>query len=236
MSSLREHFERTQAQKKAQRDNRDPRLSAQLPDGVSGVAGDDMPSVLHAKSTATTATTQLEVRFFNDWEQLSNIQSHEAKNAKKAELLPAYIPWIEGTISEGIGAQNDMLLKLMVWCLDTHNLTLATDIAQFALLNNMAMPEPFTRDVATVYAEQMADEGLKNIADIADYANVYAKAVELTSGYDMPDPVRAKLYRAWGNSQRNVHPSDAITAYERALKLDPSVGCKQDLNALKKQA
>lgn len=234
MSSLRDHFERTKAQKNAQLATAGLRTSAviiddPLPPGMANnAAADNTPN--------NADLTKLEVRFFNDWEQLSNIQSHQAKNAKKAELLPDYIPWIEGTISEGVGGQNDMLLKLMVWCLDTHNLTLATDIAQFALLNNMAMPEPFSRDVATVYAEQMADEGLKNITDIADYADVYAKAIELTSGYDMPDPVRAKLYRAWGNSQRNVHPSDAITAYERALKLDPSVGCKQDLNALKKQA
>ncbi len=221
MSSLREHFQKVQAQKQAKRHKKEAQYLTETP-----------PT---GREQTQQPTSQIEVRFFNDWEQLSNIQSHEAKNAKKAELLPGYTSWIDGTIAGGVGTQNDMLLKLMVWALDVHDFVVATKIAEYALLNNMVMPEPFSRSVATIYAEQIADEGLKHIDNIADYADVYEQAVELTNSHDMPDEVRAKLYRAWGNSLKDTYPADAITAYQRAIKLNPKVGCRQDLQNLDKE-
>ncbi len=234
MSSLRDHYERVLAEKQAQAQQKNStQLAPQaITQPITPVAGNDGGGL--ASKFPTPQASQLEIKFFNDWEQLSNIQSHEAKNAKKAELLPTYIPWIEGTIAGGVGTQDDMLLKLMVWCLDTHDFVNATNIAEFALLNDMVMPEPFSRSVATIYAEQMADEGLKNLDNIADYADIYKKAVELTNPHDMPDEVRAKLYRVWGNSVRDTHPADAELAYKRALQLNPKVGCSRDLKDLTK--
>lgn len=50
----------------------------------------------------------------------------------------------------------------------------------------------------------------------------------------MPDPVRAKLYRAYGDVLKADKPTDAITAYEKAIAIYPSdVGCKTDLSKLK---
>ena len=150
--------------------------------------------------------------------------------------MPNYLPWIEGTIAEGVGGQDDMLVKLMVWCLDTHDFKTAIDIAEYALLNDFVMPEPFTRDVATVFVEQLSDEllSIRKDTDTAVYADLIQRAIDSTTSQDMPDQVRAKIYRAFGDSLKDPKPDEAITAYEIAIKLDDKVGCKKDLAQLTK--
>lgn len=239
-NSLRNHFIRTQAAKKAAAANADPRLSAQ-------VLGRRMGTTMVSQSTPISdapsdgdtnpdAGSNIELKFWNDDQHLSNIQSISHKTELKKEFLPFYAPWIEGTIAEGVGGQDDMLVKLMVWCLDTHDFKTATDIAEYALLNDFVMPEPFTRDVATVFVEQLADELLilKKDTDTAVYADLIQRAIDSTTSQDMPDQVRAKLYRVLGDSLKDAKPEDAIHAYEIAIKLDDKVGCKKDLTQLEK--
>ncbi len=240
MSSLRQHFERVRAEKAARQKNADPRLSAQgrqLNRPLGNTMTRQTAPVQDAEYTDDDenpdAGSPIELKFFNDWESLAGIQSHAKKNELKAEFLPYYLPWIDGTVAAGVSGQNDMLVKLMVWALDTHDFDTATRIAEFALLNNMAMPEPFTRDVATVYAEQFASEVIKNIDNPSEYADILAKAIDITNDNDMPDQVRAKLYRAYGNALKAAKPTDAINAYEKAIKLDEAVGAKSDLSKLK---
>lgn len=239
-NSLRNHFIRTQAAKKAAAANNDPRLSAQVLGRRTGttMVSQSTP-ISDAPSDGDTnpdAGSNIELKFWNDDQHLSNIQSISHKTELKKEFLPFYVPWIEGTIAEGVGSQDDMLVKLMVWCLDTHDFKTATDIAEYALLNDFVMPEPFTRDVATVFVEQLADELLilKKDTDTAVYADLIQRAIDSTTSQDMPDQVRAKLYRVLGDSLKDAKPEDAIHAYEIAIKLDDKVGCKKDLTQLEK--
>ncbi|WP_201556290.1 phage terminase small subunit [Psychrobacter sp. 72-O-c] len=242
---LRDHFVRTQAAKKAAAANNDPRLSAQV---LGRRQGNTMVSQTTPVSDAQSNTNAdadpdaapgniggIALKFWNDFENLSNIQSISHKTELKAELLPSYIPWIEGTIAEGVGAQDDMLVKLMIWCLDTHEFEVAISIADYALLNDFVMPEPFKRDVATVFVEQLSDEMLQNVeGDLGVHAELIQRAVNNTTDQDMPDQVRAKIYRVLGDSLKDAKPADAITAYETAIKLDNAVGCKKDLAQLLK--
>lgn len=220
MSSLKEHFERVRAERLAK--SRDTRGVVPTPPVATH---DDVGE--HDDGLAP-----IELRFFNDSEQLSAIVSHLARHDKKRELLPNYTGYIDGVIASGVGVQNDMLLTLMVWCLDVGELDRATDIAQFALLNDMVMPEPFTTSIATVYAREFAQQVIKE-PSLATSELVY-RAVHLTDDYDMPDEVRAKLYRALGDVIKQDAPKEAMTAYETALRLDDKVGVKGELNALKK--
>lgn len=238
-NSLRNHFVRTQAAKKAAAANADPRLSAQVlgrRTGTTMVSQSTPISDAPDDDTNPDAGSNIELKFWNDDQHLSNIQSISHKTELKKEFLPFYVPWIEGTIAEGVGSQDDMLVKLMVWCLDTHDFKTATDIAEYALLNDFVMPEPFTRDVATVFVEQLADELLilKKDTDTAIYADLIQRAIDSTTSQDMPDQVRAKLYRVLGDSLKDAKPEDAIHAYEIAIKLDDKVGCKKDLTQLEK--
>lgn len=239
-NSLREHFIRTSAAQKAKAANNDPRLSAQVLGRRTGTTMvmtstpiSDAPS---DGDTNPDAGSNIELKFWNDDQHLSNIQSISHKTELKKEFLPFYVPWIEGTIAEGVGGQDDMLVKLMVWCLDTHDFKTATDIAEYALLNDFVMPEPFTRDVATVFVEQLSDEllSIRKDTDTAIYADLIQRAIDSTTSQDMPDQVRAKLYRAFGDSLKDAKPDEAITAYEIAIKLDDKVGCKKDLAQLTK--
>jgi hypothetical protein len=239
-NSLRAHFIKTQAARKAAAANTDPRLSAQI---LGRRTGTTMVSQSTPVSDAPSnddenpdAGSNIELKFWNDDQQLSNIQSISHKTELKKELLPFYIPWIEGTIAEGVGSQDDMLVKLMVWCLDTHEFKTAVDIAAYALLNDFVMPEPFTRDVATVFVEQLAEEmlSLEKDTDVSVHADLVQRAIEVTTSQDMPDQVRAKLYRVLGDSLKDAKPDDAINAYKIAIKLDDKVGCKKDLAQLEK--
>lgn len=223
MSSLKDHFERTRAQKHTQ-------MTAAAAAIMAATAG--VPTASHQDSPQDSPQGNIELKFFNDYEQIKSLQSKTTRNERKAAALPEYTPYIEGVLASGVSPQNDMLLILMVWALDTQALALATDIAQFALLNNMTMPEPFSRDVATVFAEQFADEIIKNDAKADD--GLVKKAIDVVTDSDMPDEVRAKLYRAYGLVVALHSKADAISAYEMALKLDPQVGCKTDLARLKK--
>ena len=239
-NSLRNHFVRTQAAKKAAAATADPRLSAQVLGRRAGIAMvsqstpiSDAPA---EDDTNPDAGSNIELKFWNDDQHLSNIQSISHKVELKKEFLPFYMPWIEGTIAEGVGGQNDMLIKLMVWCLDAHEFITAADIAEYAFLNDFVMPEPFTRDVATVFAEQLADEmlAIEKDIDVAAPIGLIQRAIDITTPQDMPDQVRAKLYRVLGNSLKDAKPDEAITAYEIAIKLDDKVGCKKDLAQLTK--
>lgn len=241
-NSLRDHFTRTNAAKKAKAANNDPRLSAQVLGRRAGIAMvsqstpiSDAPSETDS-GAAPENVGGIALKFWNDDQNLSGIQSISHKKELKAELLPSYLPWIEGTIAEGVGGQDDMLVKLMVWCLDTHDFKTAIDIAEYALLNDFVMPEPFTRDVATVFVEQLSDEllSIRKDTDTAVYADLIQRAIDSTTSQDMPDQVRAKLYRAFGDSLKDAKPDEAITAYEIAIKLDDKVGCKKDLAQLTK--
>lgn len=234
------HFIRTSAAKKSAAANADPRLSAQVLGRNRGITMVSQSTPIsdapydNEEGNAPENIGGIELKFWNDFENLSNIQSISHKKELKAELLPSYLPWIEGTIAEGVGAQDDMLVKLMVWCLDTHEFKIATDIAEYALLNDFVMPEPFTRDVATVFVEQLSDEMLKEVEDVAAHADLIQRAIDSTTGQDMPDQVRAKLYRVLGDSLKDAKPNEAINAYEKAIKLDDKVGCKKDLEQLRK--
>lgn len=237
MSSLKQHFEKVQAEKAALAKTHDPRLSAR-PRQANRPLGNTMTRqaepVHDGESQSEAEPSNMELRFFNDWEQISAVQSRQTKNDRKAEILPNYKGWIDGTLAAGTGEQNDMLLKLMVWQLDTQDLTNASKIAEYAILNDMVMPEPFSRSPAAVFAEQFADELIKSDAEVDE--TVIMHALDITNDADMPDQIRAKLYRAYGNALKITKPDEAIKAYEKALKLDPAVGCKSELNQLKKSA
>ena len=238
-NSLREHFIRQSAAKKAAAASVDPRLSAQVlgrRTGTTMVNQSTPVSDAASEDTNPDAGGSIELKFWNDDQQLSNIQSISHKTELKKEFLPFYMPWIAGTIAEGVGGQNDMLVKLMVWCLDAHEFKTAVDIAAYALLNDFVMPEPFTRDVATVFVEQLADEMLvlEKEGDVTAHSDLVQRAIGITTAQDMPDQVRAKLYRVLGDSLKDAKPDEAIQAYKTAIKLDDKVGCKKDLAQLEK--
>ncbi len=65
-----------------------------------------------------TVYEQMLVKLAADQRTLKAIYSKELKAAKKRELLPFWLPWVNGVLEQGKGAQDDILMTVMLWRLD----------------------------------------------------------------------------------------------------------------------
>ncbi len=178
-----------------------------------------------------------------DRRRLHDIQSIERKIELKRELLPQYQPYIDGVLSEGVGAQDDVLMVLMIWHLDVGDLDRATEIARYALQHDLTPPDTYKRSTATIIAEESSDQVLREVPEDPDTATrllqLMSELTTMTEPHDMPDQVRAKqfkaigyLHRALGNPE-SLEP--ALNALKRALDLDERVGVKKDIERLERE-
>lgn len=174
--------------------------------------------------------------------RLKQVQSEQGKAELKRQLIPAYLPYIEGVLSAGNGAQDEVLTTLMVWCVDAGEFDQALAIGGYVLKHNHPMPDRFARTTACLLAEEVANGALKQFKAGAtfDSAVLYA-AAELTAEHDMPDQARAKLHLAIGKAllaSAVANPGDDVYALSleqarnnlsRAIDLHDNCGGKKDL-------
>ncbi|WP_226475179.1 terminase endonuclease subunit [Pseudomonas sp. MWU16-30323] len=201
--------------------------------------------------TGATAYEHQLNQLLQDRLRLKAIQSNEGKAALKAQLLPEYIPYVEGVLASGNGAQDDVLTTVMVWRIDVEDYSGALDIADYVLKHKLIMPDRFERTTGCLVAEEIATAALKSQKANGSFdLSILHRTVELTDAEDMPDQARAKLYLATGRATL-----DGITAEEpgqpgqiqagtdllkRAIELHDGCGGKKDLDGaerlLKKHA
>lgn len=170
-----------------------------------------------------------------DRRRLKDVQSIERKIEVKRQLLPEYQPWITGVLEGATGQQDDVLMNVFVWAIDVEHYAVAIKIADYALQHKLVMPDQYQRDVATVLAEEVADQTLKNLAaeKPAASTNALLHIANLTADHDMPDEVRAKLYKAIGYAHRAEGSlPEAKNALARALELHDKCGVKKDIERL----
>lgn len=182
----------------------------------------------------STPTANIELRLFNHMSQLKDTKSTQDKIAKKKEWLPEYLGYIDGCLAVSPSAQNTTLVTLMVWAVDAGEYELAVRIAEFAILNDMVMPEGHIRGIAEFVTEQCAIDFCDDLDLAIAHAELIKKIIELGVGEQMVDQARAKIYRALGDALKDAQPFEAQNAYKNALRLDSKVGCKKDLTALEK--
>ncbi|PHM65689.1 terminase [Xenorhabdus stockiae] len=166
--------------------------------------------------------------------QLKGIQSMEGKARLKQKLLPHYAPWVTGVLATGQGAQDDILMYAMLWRIDAGEYDGALDIAEYALRHRLAMPQGHSRTAGCAIAEEIADAAQRsyNAKSPLPLATL-ERAVSLTDEQDMPDEVKAELYKWLGYNQRdNDLPQPAYCSLSRALELNNRVGVKKDLEQL----
>lgn len=183
--------------------------------------------------------------------RLKAIQSTVAKEALKPQLLPQYVPYVEGVLAGGNGAQDDVLTTIMVWRIDAGEYAGALDIADYVLKHKLIMPDRFERTTGCLVAEEIATAALKAQKTNGTFdLSILHRTIELTDDEDMPDQARAKLYLATGRA--TVHGITAeepgqpgqiqagIDLLKRAIELHDSCGGKKDLDGaerlLKKHA
>jgi hypothetical protein len=173
----------------------------------------------------------------NDIHVLRSIQSQEKRAEAKKELIPKHMPYVEGVIKSGAKVEHDeVITTIMLWCFDCGLFDQGLSLAEYALQNELKMPDSFSRSTATVIVEEIG-----NAARVAHKAGedfnlgTLEKAFELTSEHDMPDEVRAKLYVGLGRSSlKKESYRPAVSYFETALKLHENCGCKQELQKAEK--
>ncbi len=165
-----------------------------------------------AKSAAETAAefgTMQEQSFYelqlaqlnNDRHRLKQIQSTEAKIQLKKALVPKYLAYVDGIIEANKSVQDEVFMTVLVWCIDTGYYAKALEMAEFALTNNMIMPDRFERKTATLVTEEIANAFLKQLKNNAEVQIEVLQNLEQLVLHpqfeakfsDMPDQVKAKL-------------------------------------------
>lgn len=232
MNSMRQHREKMLAEKalKAQQ-SLDPRQK-------QSVASDLAASAAQAIQTGAELLANVpnvELRMFNHLNILKDMKSIQERIAKKAEWLPEYQGYIDGCLAVSPSPQNTVLVHLMIWAIDANEFELAVRIAEYAVLNDMVMPEGYSRTTAEFVTEQCAEVFIDDTNFAIANASLIERIINLGEGEQMVDEVRAKIYRALGDALNQAQPMEAVSAYKNALRYNPRAGCKKDLEQLEKR-
>lgn len=171
---------------------------------------------------------------------LKGIQSLQGKIAKKRELVPEFESYIAGVLDAGNGAQDDVLMTLLVWRIDIGDLPGALAIAEYAMRHGLQTPDRYERGTPALVAEETAEQALRmlddDVPDAAMLAGVLQRTAELIDGHDMHDEIRAKLHKALGYAHRAAGElSPALDQLQQALALNARAGVKKDIERLERE-
>lgn len=186
---------------------------------------------------------QMLVKLNEDKRRLKKVHSQERKAEMKRQLLPEYLPWVSGVLEKGKGAQDAVLMTVMIWRLDAGDVTGALEIARYALAHGLVPPDGFKRSsLPYLLAEEVASAATRawTAKEPVDTGPLLA-TIAMTESEDMPDQVRAKLHKITGYVLRDAgRASEAMPHLARALQLHDGCGVKKDIErlatAMKKQA
>jgi hypothetical protein len=176
------------------------------------------------------------VELKNDKSILSNVKSEIERGKAKAVLIPKYMPYVDGIISADQKVNDDIVTTIMTWCFDAGMFDDGLKIANFALKHEMDMPDAFSRDTASVVAEEIANSALVKLKtnEAFDLATLL-KAHELTEKSNMHDQIRAKLFCAIGRCYFNAEDwKNAISFMTLAIQHKDNIGCKEELRKAEK--
>ena len=180
---------------------------------------------------------------------LRKIQSVERKIEAKRAFVGEYDDYITGALEGGQGGQDMVLTSVMVWHLDVGSWARGLEIAAYALRHNLALPDRYERDLATLLIDETATAANagKLLGDEA--LRVLAEVDSLTAHRDAPDQARAKLHKAIGYALMGKTPTNepdittldeskarkAMDHLQRAHILFDKVGVKKDMERLERR-
>jgi hypothetical protein len=229
---------------------------------ASAAAATAAPGVLAEHAATGAGATEYELmrdQLGQDVTALREIQSIEAKIVRKAEILPRYADWVGGVVAAGeaegaVGVQDDVLAQVMVWRIDVGDYEGAMPLIAYVLKWGVRLPERFDRTAGCLVAEEIAEAALHAHSQGKPFPlEVLLQVHGLTTEEDMPDQVRAKMFRAIGEQMaRKAEETEegadgpaggkrmalraALGAYTRALELNPKVGVKKEFERLQREA
>lgn len=161
--------------------------------------------------------------------KLKLIQSIERKIEVKRTLLPDYVAYVDGVLEGGSGRQDDVLMTIMIWRIDTGDIAGALQIAEYAIHHDLQTPDRYERSTACLIAEEAADTSIKAIESQNPVdPELTARVIAITQDKDMFDQVRAKLLKAHGLGLLKAGSLvSAVDYLKRALELDEKCGVKK---------
>lgn len=223
--------------------------AASAPASGSGLSTE----ALGTNSPADRAAAQIALRLQHDLRRLKEIKSLPRKIAAKREMLPEYLPWVQGVVAAGqpdTGVAAEVVPTIMVWLIDVGDYASALQLAEFVLQHRVAMPSRYERDAASVVAEDIADAAIKAQTAGESFPLGLLEWTEgLTGQIDMHDPIVAKLQKAIGvELDRSARAAAEATdnagalallcrsrvALLRAQDLDQRIGVKTVLRGVDK--
>lgn len=168
---------------------------------------------------------------------LKGIQSIERKIDAKRTMLGVYKPWIDGLLAADRGGQDDVLVTVMLWTLDTGDLEGALPMASYVLRHGLSTPDRYERTAATMIAEEVADTAIKQQeAGAGPSTSLLGQYMARLHGSDIFDQVRAKLHKAVGRAcLADGLKQQAAEHYRRAIELHDKVGIKKELEVLERE-
>lgn len=181
-----------------------------------------------------TAYEQMLVKLAEDRRTLKNIRSNERKAEKKRELLPFYAPWVAGVLADGRGAQDDIVMTVMLWRLDAGDVAGALEIAPYALKYGLTSDHQRTTPYMLVEEVALAAQRLRDTGEPVDLA-LLQTTIDLTDGADVPDMVRARLHKMTGLTMRDAgQNAEALAQFQRAMQLDRNGGVRKAIEQLER--
>ncbi|QJT12826.1 terminase [Aeromonas sp. 2692-1] len=168
---------------------------------------------------------------------LKGIQSIERKIDAKRPMLAVYKPWIDGLLAADRGGQDDVLVTVMLWTLDTGDLEGALPMASYVIRHGLSTPDRYERTAATMIAEEVADTAIKQQeAGAGPTCELLTAYLSLLADCDIFDQVRAKLHKAVGRAcYAEGLKQQAAEHYRRAIELHDKVGIKKELEVLERE-
>ncbi|WP_336778843.1 phage terminase small subunit [Pantoea sp. USHLN256] len=171
-----------------------------------------------------------------DRRRLKGIQSTVKKAEIKVEVLPKYVPWVDGVLAADGAQQDDVLMYVMLWRVDAGDYAGALTIGCHAIRHGWSMPQGFNRNVQTLLAEEMADAAKNAIVAKTDFdPGLLMQTLDVIGELDMPDQSRARLHKSLGWVLRESQPVAALNHLQQAMQLDERCGVKKDIEQLERK-
>lgn len=171
-----------------------------------------------------------------DRRRLKGIQSTVKKAEIKVEVLPKYVPWVDGVLAADGAQQDDVLMYVMLWRVDAGDYAGALAIGRHALRHGWSMPQGFNRNVQTLLAEEMADAAKNALVAKTDFdPDLLMQTLDVIGDLDMPDQSRARLHKSLGWVLRESQPVAALNHLQQAMQLDERCGVKKDIEQLERK-
>lgn len=189
---------------------------------------------IQAPPRHANAYEQMLVKLAEDRRTLKNIRSNERKAEKKRELLPFYAPWVAGVLADGRGAQDDILMTVMLWRLDAGDIAGALKIAPYALKYGLTSDHRRTTPYMLVEEVALAALRLRDAGESVDLT-LLQTTLSLTDGTDVPDMVRARLHKVTALTLRDAGMNaEALVQFQRAMQLDRNAGVRKEIERLER--